>query len=214
MCLKKKLFLVIVILLFVMTIIYLFCSGFKVLGELCTAEVNAEVNNIINASNEVVLGLDIFYEDLFTLRFDKDDKISAVIANSDLINKITLIWSTEIQNRLNQMRNLKFSIPSGVITGSALLAQFGVKLEATAQVVSNCLINYKSEFTSAGINQTRHRFILYTDVFANVSVPRAAEDVSVSQEIILAESILVGNVPSTYLIESSENSHLDLLPGQ
>ena len=187
-------------------------NGITTLKDICESEINAKINNVINQSNDVVLALDVFYEDFFTLVYDKNNEISAVIANSDLINKITLIWNTEIQNRLNSLRYVNIEMPAGVLTGSALLSQFGANITAKAQVISNCAISYRSEFTQAGINQTRHRLILYTEVLADVTVPITASDVTVFQEIILAESILLGNVPSTYLIENSESSHLDLLP--
>ena len=209
---KKKIAVCLIILLLLSAIIYLIFAGANIIGEICSTEVNAIINNLINESNDIVMRLDVFYSDYFTLMYDKNDNLSAIMANTGLINQITLIWNTEIQNRLNSIRMLNIKLPAGAITGSALLSQYGRELEINARVVSNCAITYKSELIHSGINQTLHRLILYTEVIADVTVPLTAQNVKVTQEIILAETLLPGAVPDSYLIGESSSDYLDLLP--
>ena len=210
--LKKKAICLLLIVAVICAAVYLYGTGANVIAEICTAEVNAKINDIINESNDIVMALDVFYADYFTLIYDKDEKITAIIANTGLINQMTLIWNTEIQNRLNEIRLMSIRLPSGVFTGSALLSQFGAETEINTQVVSNCAITYESKFIHSGINQTLHRLVLYTEVIADVTVPKRAEDVTVSQEVILAETVLPGEVPDSYLIGEDSCDYLDLLP--
>jgi sporulation protein YunB len=57
---------------------------------------------------------------------------------------------------------------------------------------------YRSDFKSAGINQTRH--IIYLDVTINLQVviPLARNSISTKSSIPIAESIIIGKVPGTY----------------
>lgn len=184
----------------------------NVLAKICSSEVNARINDIINRSNDVVMALDVFYKDYFTVMSDEDGQITAIIANTGLINQMTLIWNTEIQNRLNEMRLLKLSMPAGVMTGSSILSQFGAEIDVNAHVVSNCAITYKSKLVHSGINQTLHQLVLYTEIKADVSVPLRAKNVVVSQEVVLVETLLPGAVPDSYLIGDDSCDYLDLLP--
>lgn len=56
----------------------------------------------------------------------------------------------------------------------------------------------RSEFESAGINQTIHR--IYLDVSCRVSVltPYNVVDRVITNEVVLVENVIVGLVPSTY----------------
>ncbi len=67
----------------------------------------------------------------------------------------------------------------------------------------------RSEFKSTGINQTIHR--IYLDVTCNVSVltPYRTTDESIRNEVMLAENVIVGMVPSTYYnLEGMDSSNL------
>ncbi len=210
--LSRKLTAFLIAAIFILITIGIFITASDVICGICSSEIDADINDIINESNDVVLALKSFGEKYFNYEYTDDGKLTAIYPNTGLINQITLLWSTEIQNRLNELRALKIELPAGVFTGSALLAQFGVEIFVTARVVSSCNIRYKSEFIKSGINQTLHRFVLYTDVNADIIVPRHAEDIFVTQEIVLAETIIVGDVPDSYLIGDSSCDYLDLLP--
>ena len=210
--LRRKFIIFLIILLLFIACGYLFFTARFVLIDICSSEINAQINNIINEANDVVLALDVFYDDYFSFIYTKEGKLDAIMANVGLINQITLMWSTEIQNRLNKLRSLNIEIPIGVLTGSALLSQFGNVTNITARVISNCSIVYKSKFIQTGINQTLHRLILFTEINADIAVPQQANNVFVSQEVVLAETIIPGAVPDSYLIGDSACEYLDLLP--
>lgn len=209
---SKRIVAAILLILLLVGIVFVFNNASDVLAKICSTEVNARVNDIINESNDVVMALQIFYKDYFTVVYDKEEKISAIMINTGLINQMTLIWSTEIQNRLNELRLLQLSMPAGVMTGSSLLSQFGAEMNINAHVVSNCLVRYESKLIHSGINQTLHRLILYTEVESEVTVPVKAENVKVSQQVVLAETLLPGDVPDSYLIGDDSCDYLDLLP--
>lgn len=62
----------------------------------------------------------------------------------------------------------------------------------------NVLTDLKSEFTEAGINQTLHR--VYLEVVCNVTVLTPYETIteSITNQVLLIEGVIVGNIPDAY----------------
>lgn len=56
----------------------------------------------------------------------------------------------------------------------------------------------KSEFKEAGINQTLHR--IYLEVRCNVSIltPYDTINETIINQVLLAEGVIIGNIPNTY----------------
>jgi sporulation protein YunB len=54
-------------------------------------------------------------------------------------------------------------------------------------------------FESAGINQTRHSIYLSFDTNVRIVIPTKSGDALVATQVPLAETIIVGTVPTTYV---------------
>lgn len=52
--------------------------------------------------------------------------------------------------------------------------------------------------SAAGINQTRHQILLHVDVYTGILLPGFTASTKVSNEIAVAETVIVGSVPETY----------------
>lgn len=72
----------------------------------------------------------------------------------------------------------------------------GVKIRISS--IGNIETDLESEFTSQGINQTLHR--IYVDVSCNVKVLTPFKDIerNITNRVLLAENVIVGNIPDTY----------------
>lgn len=55
-----------------------------------------------------------------------------------------------------------------------------------------------SEFMSVGINQTMHRIYLDLDCSVGILTPFKTVTQEVSSKVLLTETVIVGEVPSTY----------------
>ena len=209
---KSKIFVAILLISIFAAIIFLSIRGSQITKKLCHAEINARINDMINQSNVKVGNINVFYSDYFTINYTDDKRVSSIKANTGLINQITLIWNTEIQNKLDILRDCYITLTVGALTGSAFLSPYGAEINIKTQVVSNCSITYKSEFIEKGINQTLHRFIMYTEVVGEILVPSKMEKVIVTQEVVLSETIINGEVPNAYLMGKESLDYLDLIP--
>ena len=83
---------------------------------------------------------------------------------------------------------------SGISSLSAISPKFEIVLERAGGIESKI----KSEFTSVGINQTIHR--IYLDITCNIGILTPFESVSksINSNVLLTETVIVGNVPDTY----------------
>ena len=204
--------LVIFLLITVCFTIYVFSVGFGLVADMCSAEIKAEITNVINESNDILNGMDFFYDDYFTVNTGEDGKVRSISANTGLINQVNMIIQTEIQNRLNEFRTKKLYLNSGVLTGSTFLAQYGREIGITTHVVCDCHTKLVSELSRIGINNTLHRLQINCYITVTVLVPTRSVVEDVDNEILITESIISGDVPSTYLGENTPTDYLDLLP--
>ena len=85
----------------------------------------------------------------------------------------------------------------------------GVKIRISS--IGNIETNLNSEFTSQGINQTLHR--IYVDVSCNVKVLTPFKDIerNITNRVLLAENVIVGNIPDTYYNLEGLNGTSDAL---
>lgn len=142
--------------------------------------------------------LDIDYSDIVDIQKDKDGKILAISTDMKKVNSLKSFMTMSIQEKLNSKDVPKVKIPVGTFTGTEILNGRGPKISIDIST-SGCVdVDFKSEFVSAGINQTKHRLHLEvsTEVFA--LIPGYPVATVVSTSILIAETIIVGEVPALF----------------
>lgn len=93
----------------------------------------------------------------------------------------------------------ELSIPLGTVTGILLLSSVGPPLRVRVQSVGDVTAQFDNEFTAVGINQSRHSIYLTITATVYLLIPGETVAVSTEERICIAETIIVGNVPDTYL---------------
>ncbi|KRQ87484.1 Sporulation protein YunB [Caloramator mitchellensis] len=164
----------------------------------CDQEARRVATETINNSIKTEFSNKISYDDIMAIKTDKDGNIVMIQANTVELNVIGSQIALEVQKRIADIKSRTAEIPLSALTGIELLANLGPRIPFNMKPVGSVLTSYRSEFASAGINQTRH--IVYLDCAASVQViiPLARNTVTVSTSIPIAESIIVGKVPNTY----------------
>ena len=71
---------------------------------------------------------------------------------------------------------------------------------------------FSTEFQSAGINQTRHKILLTLEATVRLVIPNGVEEVAVSSQMAVAESIIVGLVPDSFVDVNNDSEMLNLIP--
>ena len=85
----------------------------------------------------------------------------------------------------------------------------GVKIRISS--IGNVETDLKSEFTAQGINQTLHR--IYLEVVCNVKVLTPFKDIEkeITNQVLLAENVIVGHIPNNYYNLEGLNGASDAL---
>lgn len=128
----------------------------------------------------------------------KIGNIQMINANIFKIDEITSDIALYIQKELDNTQNTKVKLPIGSFTGVKILSGMGpsvnIKIASTGKVNTDL----RSEFVSQGINQTIHRIYLQIDCIVNILTPFKTIEEKISNQVLLAENVIMGQIPSTY----------------
>ena len=119
-------------------------------------------------------------------------------------NRLQSSILNSILERISEISTRDLSIPLGSLTGSNLLAGRGPLITVRMQSLGSSTAYLHKEFTSAGINQTKHQILLTVDVYVSILLPSFTTATKVSNSFTVAETIIVGSVPESYTYFSSD----------
>ncbi|GAF24835.1 hypothetical protein MTY_0163 [Moorella thermoacetica Y72] len=120
------------------------------------------------------------------------------------ISRLQAAAQLAIQERLARLQGKTYYLPLGQILGLKLLAAYGPPVPLRFVPMGTVKVNVGDTFESAGINQTCHRIYLQAESEVQVVAPFSREKVQVATTIPVAEAIIVGPVPQTYVSLGSE----------
>ena len=154
-----------------------------------------QVNNAVNQ----VLGEGAFLaEDFVELEKNHDGEVTAVRSNMAKINELSAVLLDRVVG-LTENRMLTVSIPAGNLTGLSLLMGRGPGIPVEIQVLTSSHVEFRNDIITAGINQTKHQISLLVIVDIDVLVPWGTESTQVCTEVLISDTVLLGQVPQTFL---------------
>ena len=103
------------------------------------------------------------------------------------------------------------AIPLGTITGSKLLAGMGPKIPVRIISFPAVSTDFESEFEYSGINQTCHKIYLTLQARIRIMPPKHRRYKHFSR-VPVTETIIVGDVPHTYINVDDKGDMLNLVP--
>jgi len=136
------------------------------------------------------------YSDFAAVLYDDSGRTVSVEAVPYNINRVQSELTVKVNQALDDVSSRTEHIPIGSLTGSAMLTGKGPSLKVRICPSGAAQVALKSDFSSAGVNQTRHSISAVITAELHSSVPVYSFDTEVSFEFLLAENIIVGNVPA------------------
>ena len=198
---RRKWACIFVVITLVATVAFVFFqrNATRVLISISEATMRASTTVAVNDAVYYTLSDEMRYEDLVTITRDEQGAIVAVAANPLKINKIARDTASISQSNLKNLSLNGIPVPLGALTGIEALAGLGPSIHFRIIPVSSVSCDFSSTFESVGINQTKHS--IYLNVVADISIvmPSRTENFAVVTEILVGESIIVGNIPDAYL---------------
>lgn len=153
--------------------------------------------SIEEAIKEKISAQDIEYNDFVTIERDSSGNILGITTNMVNMNQFKSEITTTIQEKLIN-NSSRTSVPIGTLIGGNLLRGYGPGVPLKIGLIGNVDINFKSSFESAGINQTIHKIYLTIHASCYSYLPGMKSESDVDTTVVVAETVIVGEVPSTY----------------
>ena len=140
---------------------------------------------------------DIDYNDLIFVQYDKEGKVTLMQANTVLMNSVASEVALEVQEELEKISKSTIEVPLKNAFNTDLIALPSINVQIIPQ--GSVVVDFATEFESTGINQTRHRIYIIVTTNIKLIVPLVSEEVRVTTNIPIAETIIVGDVPEQFV---------------
>lgn len=195
---KRKIIKIVVIVALIIILFRFFCSYLEpIFQTLCEDKIKSLATIITNQQSTIIMNK-YQYDQLYTIEKDENGDIIVVRANVVLINNLISDLTENIQREFNSLHNIEISLPLGSLTGIYFMSGFGPEISINVSVVGTVDTNIKSEFIAQGINQTLHRVYVNFDCEMKIVTPVNNFSQKVTNQVIIAEHVIVGNIPSSY----------------
>lgn len=166
----------------------------------------------INRAVKQAMGQGVAYEELIDAQMDAQGRVSMLRANTMRMNELASQTALLAERELGSAENQVVEIPLGAALGVSFLSGFGPRLEVRILPVGAVHTSFDTEFETAGINQTRHKIFLNLRATVSLIVPTGSQLVEVTSTVPIAESIIVGEVPESFVDVNNEEDMLNLIP--
>lgn len=194
---RRLVFLAAVILIAVLT---LFRIRYRdAMEELAQTQVRNVTSDLINdAIDQQIDSGNIQYDRIVYFEKDLNGEITALKTNISEVNRL----KTDILNLINDeilaLDTSDLSVPIGTLMLPELFSGKGSGIPVHILSIRNSDASFRSDFSEAGINQTVHQLTMNVSVDVSVLVLGQTESFTVSSQVVVAETIIVGEVPNTF----------------
>lgn len=171
-----------------------------VIQDLAQTQVKNTTSDLTNdaIAKQIAQGI-IQYDRIVYFEKDLDGRITALKTNMGEVNRL----KTDILNLINDeilaLDTSDIGIPIGSLFLPELFSGRGPAIPVHILSIRNSDATFSSSFSQAGINQTLHQLIMEVSVDVAVLVLGQTSSFTVTSEVVVAETVIVGDVPSTFL---------------
>lgn len=171
-----------------------------IITNLALSTLNGKVLDESNNSvSKVISKHDVSYDSLVDKITDDNNDVKSLSLDYKELNMLKSELAVEVQERIHNIKSVEVSIPLLTLFSDKFYSGMGVPINIKVVSDENVKIEFCDEFVSAGINQTKH--LVKVKIIVNIAVraPVVGIGDEVITEIPIAESIIIGNIPNTYL---------------
>lgn len=184
----------------------------EVVLSLAQAQARAMAVQALNEAADEILLSGVTYDQLMSVKTDSDGQIRLIQANTPEMNLLASRASLTAQKKIAGLEERTLSVPLGSALGMTIFAGSGPHIEVRILPVGAVIAGFTTEFETAGINQTRHKISLTLTAQVELVIPTGAATMQAVTQVAVAESIIVGQVPESYVNVESLDDMLNLVP--
>lgn len=163
-----------------------------------TGVINSTSDLINDAIDEQIESGNIQYDRIVYFEKDLNGRITALKTNMSEVNRL----KTDILNIINDEILALDTSDLGIPIGSLIFPEFisgrGPEIPVNILSIRNSDASFENYFTEAGINQTLQQLTMNISVDVAILVLGRTESFTVTSQVVVAETIIVGQVPDTF----------------
>ena len=171
-----------------------------VVQELAQTQVKNVTSDLINDAIDRQLETGtIAYDRMVYFEKDLDGRITALKTNMGLVNRLKTDVLAQINDQILALDTDHIGIPLGSLILPELLSGKGPQIPVRVLSIRNSEATVLSRFSEAGINQTLHQVPMLVSVDVAVLALGRTANFTISSEVVVAETVIVGVVPDAFL---------------
>ena len=167
--------------------------------SMAEARSSAMCSQVLSGAVAEALGDGVGYDELMNVLVDERGQVALLSANTVRMNVLADRAGEAALRRLQNMSSEVINVPLGAATGMTLLAGSGPLIPVSIVPVGSINTDFATEFEAVGINQTRHKVYLQVTASIQIVIPTGAKTTQVTANMLVAESIIVGSVPESFV---------------
>lgn len=169
---------------------------------------NRVSRTVTQAVSRCVSERELTYGDFVTMEKDERGQVTSLTSNLSAASLLHSELVEYIADGLDGLREESFGIPLGTLTGWLIFSGRGPTIHVELLSTGDVTVQSRHAFQEAGINQTLHQVLLDVSVTVCLLLPGETLTTQVDSEVCVAETVIVGQVPDTYLyMGNGETQH-------
>lgn len=173
---------------------------YPVVESLAETQVKNVTSDLINdAIDEQIARGDIQYDRIVYFEKDLNGRITALKTNMGEVNRLKTQTLNIINDEILALDASDIGLPMGSLILPELFSGKGPAIPVRILSIRNSDASFNSGFSEAGINQTLHQLSMDVSVDVTVLVLGSTVSFTVNSQVVVAETIIVGDVPNTFL---------------
>ena len=190
-----------ILLLALSVILLLFRNKYRdVICNLAQTQVKNTTSDLINdAIDHQIENGNIQYDRIVYFEKDLNGRITALKTNMSEVNRLKTDILNIINDEILALDTSDLGIHFGSLVLPELLSGKGPMIPVQILSIRNSDASFYSDFTEAGINQTLHQLNMHVSIDVAILVLGQTDSFTVSSQVVVAETVIVGQVPETLL---------------
>ncbi len=193
----KRSTIIVVVIVMILTFVIAIRTINPIIESLCVDKAKNLATKVCNEEASRIMQ-NYKYEDFVNIMKDDNDNIILIQTNAKTVNEVASDIPNKIVEELEKQSEDYISIHMGSILGNKFFMNWGPEIKIKIESVGNVETELKSEFSSQGINQTLHRIYLNLTCEVTILTPYDTINQKIENQVLIAESVIVGNVPASY----------------
>ena len=171
-----------------------------VVRELAQTQVKNATSDLTNdAIAKQIASGNIAYDRLVFFEKDLNGRITALKTNMSEVNRLKTDILNIINDEILALDSSSIGIPLGSLFLPELFSGKGPAIAVQILSIRNSDAAFVSHFEQAGINQPLHKLTMQVTIDVSVLALGSTNSFTMSSEVVVAETVIVGDVPDTFL---------------